>query len=281
MEQFDQRIRNVNKTWSKDLIIRYLVRDLAPYFRRDLNYFLMSREEQVALFNDGYTPQLPNIHCFSLCQFYQDLFKSFNIDSVIINANHGELKGRVPLYALIVHGDYGWYYINLLKDLHNHQLGISSTAFGYVTYGCESIKEDFPFIVNLPMSYINELDRKLNFALNDHIFLDKKSLFKNFSSYRISKGIKRDTPIEDCIVAKLQDISDTFINVGCVPGLLERTCAYKYFFRTAFTNPETKHIQLGLDLEEETIKVLVNPSCNPIIFSETYQDGVYKLIRKN
>ena len=39
-------INKVDKSWPKDYIIRYLYISLAPFFERDLNYFLLSDEEK-------------------------------------------------------------------------------------------------------------------------------------------------------------------------------------------------------------------------------------------
>ena len=39
-EQMLKIIDSVDKHWDKDIIIRYLMVNLAPFFKKDLNFFL-------------------------------------------------------------------------------------------------------------------------------------------------------------------------------------------------------------------------------------------------
>lgn len=84
----DEIIRSVNKSWPKDLIIRYLYVKLVPGFQRDLDFFFLPIEEQIALYKRGIIPK-DDIHmvCQTLCEYYQKLYASFNIESIIITTN--------------------------------------------------------------------------------------------------------------------------------------------------------------------------------------------------
>lgn len=45
-------IDQIDKTWDRDMIIRYLYVKLAPFFQRDLNYFMSSEEEKKRQYNN-------------------------------------------------------------------------------------------------------------------------------------------------------------------------------------------------------------------------------------
>lgn len=63
-------INQVKSNWSKDLIIRYLYIKLAPFFKRDLKYFLASQEEKENQYKQGFINRFPNIVCSTLADYY-------------------------------------------------------------------------------------------------------------------------------------------------------------------------------------------------------------------
>lgn len=71
---------------------------MAPFFQRDLNYFLASDEEKMAQYNTGFINRGTKIVCSTLADFYVNLYEVFGIRSKKIAANSAE----IPLFAIIV-----------------------------------------------------------------------------------------------------------------------------------------------------------------------------------
>ncbi|MDE5888520.1 MAG: hypothetical protein K2H20_00715, partial [Bacilli bacterium] len=62
-EEIQRIINSVNLSWSKDYIIRYLYVNLAPFFKRDLKYFLASDEEKYRQYQQGFINRGFDIVC--------------------------------------------------------------------------------------------------------------------------------------------------------------------------------------------------------------------------
>ena len=126
LDEMQKIINNVDKSWSKDLIIRYLYVRLAPFFKRDLKYFLASEEEKYKEYEKGFINRGFDIVCSTLADYYVDLFSSLGINAKKIVAN----SAKIPLFALIVEGDNGWYFLDPINDLFSNQYGLETTEFG-------------------------------------------------------------------------------------------------------------------------------------------------------
>ena len=61
-------LNQIKFNWTKDEIIRFLYIKLAPLFKRDLKYFLLSNEEQKQLIENGLNVTLPNVICITLVE---------------------------------------------------------------------------------------------------------------------------------------------------------------------------------------------------------------------
>ena len=149
----DDVINKIQSNWSKDIIIRYLYIKLAPYFHRDLKYFLATSEEKERQYQVGFINRFPNIVCSTLADFYVELFKEFNIKAKKVIAN----SSKIPLFALIVEGDNGWYFLNPLEDLFNNQYNLKPASFGIIPR-FRTIKINYPYLTLLPQDYIVSLD---------------------------------------------------------------------------------------------------------------------------
>lgn len=282
MQPIENKINNVNPHWSKDLIIRYVIVELAPYFQRDLFYFLSTPQKQYKLFSSGYKPVIPNVFCISLCEAYQKILERFDIRAQIIQASKTE-EGRVPLFALIVEGDNGWYYINPLKDLWSHQLGVDSNEYGIIGYSnYDFVMQNYPYIQTLSGEYIRELSDELGIANNNPYFEPSVIGGKDLNQYRKRKGMDPKASFVETVVAKIEDIGRYYLNVGSVYGPIERNLMYKYFFTTVFTKPEKALVKISLDPNcDYAVTLDIKNQSELITFQEEKDESNrYSLIRR-
>ena len=164
-DEIIQIINQVNKNWSKDLIIRFLYIKLAPYFQRDLLYFLATDDEKFSQYQQGFINRFPYIVCSTLADFYVDLFKQFDIKAEKVISN----SAKIPLFALIVEGEQGSYFLDPLSDLFSNQYNLRPYFFGVIPR-YKTINKSHPEMVQLPKEYVNELDTELdlNHFLDDY-----------------------------------------------------------------------------------------------------------------
>lgn len=189
----------------------------------------------------------------------------------------------MPLFALIVEGDNGWYYINPLKDLWSHQLGINSDEYGIVGFSNHDfVLESYPYLEMLTSAYISELDSELKLP-NNNCFFDPDIIGgKDLNHYRKKKGMDPKAPYTETVVAKIEDIGKYYLNIGAVHGPIERNLMYKYFFLTAFTKPEKSLVKLSLDPNcNFAITIDVDADGKTITYQEEKdEDNHYSLLRK-
>ena len=283
-------IKSVNKSWPKDLIIRYLYVKLAPGFQRDLDYFLLPPNEQLALYQKGLKSK-DNIHmtCLTICQYYQKLFAEFGIESKIITTNNK----IIPHYALIVKGDTCYFAIDPLKDLMNNQVGLKTNYFGAMPDTCIT----YPEATDLDPEYIKEMDIYLKLLccglytddffkiLNESIFHRPNARILEFldeydKTAQLEKNIYANSnkPNDYLIAAKISIMNSSIINTGNCPGLIERNHFYKEIMKHIFTKSEKKAIKVQINNRELTLTNETNHG--PITYGETYTNGVYRLERK-
>lgn len=243
--------------WSKDEIIRYLYVKLAPYFKRDLDYFLADKSTQIRMYQNGFKSNTNIVVCKTLSEFYNNIYREFNIKSKIITTN----KKDVPHYTLIVNGDFGWYCIDPLKDLFSNQMGLRTNFFGIIPDKKYSIvKETYPFLISLTKEYIEYLDKKLHLVENG-LYLDE--FFQMIHLEMINNGIasyfhvdKKDTL--GLMSKKLKFAEKYLINLGNVPGLYERNILYTYIIDCIFDQNEKNFITTDILKNASNYKIILN-----------------------
>lgn len=244
-------ICNVDSSWSKDQIIRYLYIKLAPFFRRDIEYFLKSPEEQLEIFKKGFSFNGKDIVCVTLCQFYVDLFKEFNIDSVIVPVT----KANPPLHALLVNGSNGWYYLDPLSDLFNNQYGLRPAYFGVILSSCSEkflkIASQYS-LTKLDKRYLEELDQEFGFKYLNSFFTELHKIFSIRNNAFQFFGLDKKDKL-GLIERKLEFIDDSLINLGSVNGILERCRLYLYLIGKLFDRSEKKFIEVCCDDKQNLI----------------------------
>jgi len=289
-------IKSVNKSWSKDLIIRYLYVKLAPGFQRDLDFFTAPTETQVAILSGQIPAKQDNAHmcCKSICEYYHKLFKKFNIESEIITTNNK----MIPHYALIVKGDSCYFCIDPLKDLMRNQTGLATGYFGFIPKSkTQDNRKLYPHITPLSQEYLKEMDIYLNLLscgmyTNDFLHMLHKSIFhhqnnrllefldENTSNISFANNIyaNSNTANDLAIKAKIEIMNRCVINTGNCPGLMERDQFYDEITRYMFSRFERKRIKVGIQNRE--LRLIEETDNGPIIYKEVYENGVYKLERK-
>ena len=282
-------VDSVDKSADKDIIIRYLIVNLAEFFKRDLNFYLRSEQEQAEILKRGVTYKGDgNIVCITLAEFYADLFKHFNIEAEVVKAT----DTLVPLYGVIVKGTNCSYFINPLADLLPSQYGMANIAYGVTpTWNTSTLQSNHPYLENLSHKYILFLDKEIkrfpNGIRTDHII-------HGYSSELTRKELKKKLHVGsisnfDAVNYKMEFLSDYCINFGHVNGLAERHKMYTYLFKNLFEGPERGMIEHHIFRDYDKDGNPINPELNIIVndhnkgisanYIETRDNGGYTLRR--
>lgn len=249
-------INQVDKSWSKDYIIRYLYIKLAPFFERDLGYFLASEEEKYEQYQKGFIKNGRHIVCSTFVDFYLSLFQRFGIKAMKIVAN----SAKIPLFAMVVEGDKGPFYLDPLGDLVNNQYGLKTTEFGVIPR-YQTLNKNYPDLIKLSPTYLNQIDKNLqlypnNMPLNDYFFLIHEEM-TNRNTVSKHFGIAKNN-LGELFVARMDFANQHLINLGHVPGPYERLKLYLYLENQLFFGFEKKNITIKVDTESPCYRRLID-----------------------
>ena len=273
-KEINSIINQVKPTWSKDLTIRFLYVKLAPCFQRDLIFFLADEEEKIRQLNQGIVNRFPFVICATLADFYVDLFNQFGINAKKVIAN----SSKIPLYAVIVEGDYGWYYLDPLGDLFSNQYGLKSDFFGIIPR-YKTINRNHPELIKLDPIYVSELDKTLNFPkyLNEYFLNLHKNIADRNKSYEFF-GLEKGES-ENLIHLKLQFCNDELINLGNVNGAFERALLYLFLNKTLLNKTEKDFVGVKIEggVENPYISYEVRYKDNIILYEEQKNENKYVL----
>lgn len=280
MEEADveQVINSVQANWSKDYIIRYLYVKLAPYFRRDLKYFLATEEEKFQQFSQGFINRGRDIVCSTLADYYVNLYQAFGIEAKKIAAN----SATIPLFAVIVHGDHGWFYIDPLNDLFNNQYGLKTTEFGTIPH-YKTLATNYPDLEKLPKEYLAEIDKGLGINETLDAYFNKLHL-EMTNRHSCRKRFDLDTNSrEEFFISKMEFSSDNLLNLGKVNGSLERIRLYLFLERILFFKAEKRNLKIWLNQDYEIprpqIEYISFDNGNSILYQEVKEDNKFLLKR--
>lgn len=241
-KEMQKIINSVNLSWSKDYIVRYLYVNLAPFFRRDLKYFLATDEEKYKEYQVGFINRGFDIVCSTISDYFVNLFNSFGIRAIKTAAN----SAKIPLFAIVVEGDNGWYFIDPLNDLFNNQYGLKTTEFGIIPY-YKTLNNNFPNLISLPKDYIDEMDENLGIDKSLSTYFDK--LHIEISDRNLASELYQ-IPIRDRLAIferKMEFANENLINLGHVNGAFERIRLYLFLERIMFFKKEKKNLTIYLD----------------------------------
>lgn len=255
MNNIDNVIKEINLKWNKDKIIRFLYVKLAPFFQRDLSYFLADSDEQLKIYQNGFKQKSNLVVCQTICEIYKSIYEEFNIKCLMITTN----AKSVPHYALIVNGNYGWYYIDPLKDLFANQLGLKTQYFGCIpSYG--TVKSEYPYLINLSEQYITSLDTSLK-IIESGFYMDTffDIINQEMTNNKVYKffEVEKNNHIQ-IILKKLQFVEEHLINMGHISGLYERCIFYKFIIDKIYIKNEKKCIEPSLVCDKNSYALLLN-----------------------
>ncbi len=274
-KEMEQIINQIPTTWSKDMIIRFLYIKLAPFFRRDLAYFLASDEEKLAQYQKGFVSQFPNVVCFTLADFYVNLFQEFGIEAKKVVAT----SSVIPLFAVVVKGDLGWYFLDPLADLFANQYGLRPYFFGVIPR-YRTIQATHPELKKLDKEYVTDLDKSLQipeyldsyFEYLHQQLANRDIVYKFFD---VEKGSNNDLRER-----KVQFFNDNLINIGNVTGLFERALLYRYLNDHLLNHSERRNVWVQIDNLEQDNGVFYNIKLNDletISYKEVYNGEKFVL----
>ncbi len=255
-EEMLEIIHKVDKSWPKDYIVRYLYVKLAPFFERDLGYFLASDEEKYEQYQSGFIKNGRHIVCSTLADFYVSLFESFGIKAWKTAAN----SAKVPLFVVIVEGDRGLFYLNPLGDLFHNQYGLRPTEFGVIPH-YKTLNRKYPNLMKLSPSYLEKIDDNLSvypnhIPLNNFFSLLHKEMTDRNTVSQYFDMDKKD--LVGLFVARMEFANDYLINLGCVRGPFERIQLYLFLENQLFFGFEKDNITIKIDKEDEEHRRLID-----------------------
>lgn len=274
--RMEKVIKQVQSNWSKDLIIRFLYIKLAPYFSRDLLYFLADDEEKERQYKMGFINRFPHVVCSTLADFYVDLFNQFDIEAKKIVAN----SAKIPLFAVIVKGDYGWYFLDPISDLFYNQYGLKPYFFGVIPH-YKTIYNEHSELVKLTHEYVNELDKILDINYVDIFFEELHQILTNRKSANEFFGFSKEMTV-DLKERKLQLYNGQLINQGKVNGPFERAQLYKFLNDRILNRSEKRYVKVRLvdgTFNPHISLELINLD-RRIFYEEEKENGRYVLTKK-
>ncbi len=266
----------VDRNWPKDYIIRYLYVKLAPFFQRDLNYFLASDEEKLLQYKAGFINRFPGIVCSTLADYYVELFSAFNINAKKIIAN----SAKIPLFAIVVEGDYGWYFIDPINDLFPNQYNLDTSEFGSLPH-YNTLRRNYPDLIKLDRKYIEQIDTGLGLPKTNTEFFKGLHLEMAHRNSAL-KHFKLDKSDHSALFIAKMDYADEFlINLGHVNGLFERAQLYLFLEKILFFKTEKKNITIKInpDIDVPFISIqYTNPyTGSSILYEEHKEEDTFKL----
>ncbi len=274
MIQLIEAITKINPNLPKDLLIYELYTSLAPFFERDLNYFLASDEEKYEQYQKGFVLKDRYIVCSSLADFYVKLYKELGINAQKVPAN----SARIPLFVVLVEGELGWYYLDPLNDLFYNQYNIRPVNFGVVPR-FKTINENHPELIKLPKEYLLELETSLNKKYYNSLIEDlhTKMAPRNeaFNFFGVLNGNREVLTKE-----KIKFMNEHLINLGNVNGPYERVLLYLYLYTHLLDNSEKRRLSVLLNKENLCVDIRLDINKDEyIIYEEEKQNDKYQLKR--
>lgn len=272
-------ISQVDKSWPKNYIIRFLYVKLAPFLERDLEFFLASHEQKLVELRENIN-RFPCVNCSTLADFYIELFATFNINAIKIKATDAE----IPLYAIIVEGDNGWFYLCPINDFLNCQIGNKTSHFGYLEgYIKTFVMQNYPHLINISTTDIEQID--VDLKIRNLVCFWERLRYETFHSNYFCKNYNiNKNGFAKVIEEKLDFINRHLINMPVIPGPLEREAYYRFLIHRMCSHQERKNLQVSLDLDRKLVNIAHTSSETPIIYEENfhYDNGqkVYTLERK-
>ena len=221
-----------------------------------------------------------NIVSLSICSYYKRVFKRIGIESRIIKVTTKE----IPHYAMIVHGDKGWFYLNPFLDLMVNQVGMITSYFGKTPHQkTNTVRNKYPYLIELDFNYVKSLDEELGLLpygnyLDDFFdIIFKEMLNREKMQSIIDPNLTNEEN-------KMKFASDHLINIGNKLGLFERKLFYERLIHVLFRKKECSNIKVSFTINRDAICFLFMNHCSnyfkeDMIFVERKENDQYFLQR--
>ncbi len=278
-DKLKEILSKIDNSWSKDLIIRYLYIKISSLVQRDLLYFCATEEEKYLQYKMGFINRFPYIVCSTLSDYFVELFKTFEIKAWKIIAN----SAKIPLFALVVEGDLGLYFLDPINDLFSNQYGLKPQNFAVVPH-YKTLKSKCPNLTSVPKEYILELDQTI-FKQEKVLYRDEmiKELSNHLTQRNSASSFFQISKADRVLLTqyKLQYFSDNLINLGEVKGPFERNKLYMYLFDNLLSRNENRQVKVYLgDQIGQKANVYIKINKDPehfILYKEEKENDEYKL----
>ena len=239
----------LNNKWNIDYAVRYVTVEISKLVKRDVSFFKMSDDEKLDnLKEQNYELSYPNVICKTLHELIRDVLDYLGIESKVVIATNT----KVPLYALIVEGEYGRYFIDALNDLFKVQYNIQPVTYGNCICSNNNIL-DTSKLLSLDLDYIREMDLDMGIIKTEY-FSDYINRIKN--KYIDRNQAKRILEIEsslELLKRKMKLISEMYLNNHPVEGPYERVGLHVYLRNNLFNKSEKKMYRVYLAEDNRVI----------------------------
>ena len=266
----------LDHNWNTDYAIRYVTVEISKLVQRDLSFFQLRDEEKLQVVPTlQYETTYPYVMCKSLHLLIKDVLDYIGIDSKLVQATNS----NVPLYALVVDGEHGRYFIDALNDLAKVQYRIQPVTYGNYIVSKHSLLDPSK-LMTLSHNTIREMDLDLGVIENEY-FSDSIERMK-------SKYIDRNQAMRyfeaedslDLVQKKISQLSDQFLNCYPVKGPLERVALHVYFRNQLFNKSERERYRVHLGETENQVILLIDFGGYTMMYEEVKEKKKNSLIQK-
>ena len=263
----------LNHNWNTDYAIRYVTVEISKLVQRDVSFFRLSEEERLKrLPSLHYETTYPNVMCKSLHTLIKDVLDYLGINSHIVQATNSQ----VPLYALVVEGEHGRYFIDALNDLAKVQYRLQPVTYGNYIVSKHSLL-DPKELITIPREGIREMDLDLGIIESEY-FSDKIDRIRSkFNDRNQAMRLFESEDGLDLIQRKLDHISDQYLNVYPINGPMERVALHVYFRNQLFNKTEREQYRVHLKEDDDQVYLLIDFGGYVMRYEEVKEDGKYSL----
>ena len=266
----------LNNKWNADYVIRYVTVEVSKLVQRDVSFFKMHEDEKIKQLSSlNYETSYPYVVCKTLHELIRDILDCLGISSRVVKATNT----KVPLYALIVDGEYGRYFIDALNDLQKVQYHIQPVTYGNIIHSNNSILNENQGFISLSLDYIREMDIQLGIIENEY-FSDYIERIKLTYVDR-NLAMKRFGAIDslDLLTKKIKHISHQFLNLYQVDGPLERVGIHVFFRNRLFNKTERRQFRVILSEDNKHVIISNEFGSYTIVYEEIKENNEYSLVQ--
>lgn len=237
-----------------DYAIRYVVVMISRLVKRDVNFFFSTEEEKIKQLQFKTYNDYPNVICKTLSELIRDVLYLLWINSKVVIATNT----KVPLYALIVEGENGKYFIDALHDLFRSQHRIQPDSYWAYNKSNTIIVQDKDLtILSLDDIRCMDIDMKLieSQYFNDYIENIKQNLIDR-NKAKLFFTLQWNDAYE-LLKHKIGYISESYLNVFPIEWPLERVAFHVYLRSNLYNKSEKDKFRIKNDEDDPNYPVII------------------------